>query len=206
MLSRPGPYLLFQRLLRRRSARPRFVKDHLRPQPGDRILDLGSGPGELVRYLPDVRYVGVDVNPDYVVAARKRYGDRAEFHCLDARRADFPDREFELVSAIGLLHHLDDEGVESVFRLGSRVLARSGRMITLDNTLAEGQGRIARWLVAHDRGAWARPTSEYVRLAEPFFEDVVPVVREDLLRVPYTHAILECAGPKPSGPTKPAAA
>ena len=37
-----------------------------------------------------------------------------------------------------------------------------------------------------------RAAAEYERLAREAFPVVVRTVRHDLLRVPYTHAILEC--------------
>jgi hypothetical protein len=50
----------------------------------------------------------------------------------------------------------------------------------------------------------SRTTEGYARLAEPFFETVRPVSREDLLRVPYTLAIRECDGPRPAPRSKEA--
>lgn len=197
VLSKPAAYSLLQRLLGGPSSRTRFVRDHLRPRPGDRILDIGCGPGDLVDHLPGVRYLGIDRNPAYIESARDRYGDRAEFHCMDAREVTFPERSFDLVSALGLLHHLDDDGVNSVFRLAARVLIEPGRLVSVDNALREGQSRIARWLIERDRGVSVRTMDQYASLAAPFFEVVRPVTREDLLRVPYTHAILECRGPRP---------
>jgi SAM-dependent methyltransferase len=195
-LSNPSLYQLLQRALGSKSARRVLVDEYLRPKPGDRILDVGCGPGDLLDFLPEVHYVGIDLNRGYIDAARRRYGDRAEFHCIDARDAHFPDGSFEIVSVVALLHHLQDEGVESVFRFASRALVDSGRLVTVDNALRDGQSPIARWLIMRDRGTGLRETNQYARLAEPFFETVRQVTREDLLRAPYTHAILECEGPR----------
>jgi SAM-dependent methyltransferase len=196
LLSKPGIYSFFQRLLGSESARPRFVAEHLRPQPAERILDVGCGPADILDLLPDVHYVGIDANPSYIEAARQRYGERGEFHAMDVREASFPDRSFDLVSVVGLLHHLDDAGVEVVFRLAARVLVEGGRMVTLDNAIEPGQNRVARWVIERDRGAQVRSTERYAELARPFFEGVRATTREDLLRIPYTHAILECDGPR----------
>ena len=199
LLSNPRAYELLQRALGSRSSRRVLVREYLRPKPGDRVLDVGCGPGTLLDDLPAVDYTGIDLNPSYIEAARNRYGDRGEFRCVDARAADFPDASFELVSVMALLHHLDDDGVRSVFELASRVLVGSGRMVTLDNALREGQSPIARWLIGRDRGTSIRTTERYAELARPFFETVRATTREDLLRVPYTHAILEGSGPRSHG-------
>jgi ubiquinone/menaquinone biosynthesis C-methylase UbiE len=199
VLSNPRVYELLQRALGSRSSRVAFVEQHLRPKPGDRILDVGCGPGDLLDVLPEVEYTGIDLSQSYIDSARDRHGDRGEFHRADARTTSFPDASFEIVSVVALLHHLDDEGVTSVFRLASRALVASGRLVTLDNATRHGQHPVARWLIMRDRGIFVRTTDQYAQLARPFFETVRATTREDLLRVPYTHAILECSGPRSGG-------
>jgi SAM-dependent methyltransferase len=199
LLSRPRVYSGVQRLLGGSSVWPRIVADHLRPRPGDRVLDLGCGTGELVEHLPAVDYVGVELNPSYVDAARERYGDRGTFHALDVRDADFPEGSFDIVSVMALLHHLDDEGVASVLRVAATALADSGRMVALDAVFTDDQSRLARWMIGMDRGANVRGLEAYAALARPFFGRVEAVVREDLMRIPYTHVILECEQPRRSG-------
>jgi hypothetical protein len=50
-------------------------------------------------------------------------------------------------------------------------------------------------LLGRDRGAHVRSASSYVQPARSRFASVDVDIRRDLLRVPYTHAILECADP-----------
>ena len=52
VLSIPFVYRLFGQLIGGASWRRRFVNEYIRPQQGDRILDIGCGPGVLVPYLP----------------------------------------------------------------------------------------------------------------------------------------------------------
>ena len=58
-------------------------------------------------------------------------------------------------------------------------------------TLTPAQSRTARLVILADRGRYVRNPAEYERLAAPVFE-VETAVRSDLLRIPYTHCILEC--------------
>jgi SAM-dependent methyltransferase len=196
LLSHPRAYSLLMWVVGSSSFRRALVSQYLRVRPGDRVLDIGCGPADILDLMPDVRYVGIDSNPTYIEAARRRYGDRAEFHCVDAQEADLPAESFDVVSVIALLHHLDDDDAETVFKRASGALVDSGRMVTLDNALREGQSRLARWMIERDRGASVRKTDGYARLAEPYFESVRRTTREDLLRIPYTHAILECERPR----------
>src|ERR1035438_2359647 len=47
-----------------------LVEEYIRPRPGDRILDIGCGPGNMLPYLPECRYTGFDVNQSYITSAR----------------------------------------------------------------------------------------------------------------------------------------
>ncbi|RYE84967.1 MAG: class I SAM-dependent methyltransferase, partial [Myxococcales bacterium] len=77
LLSHPIVYDSFQRILGDASARRRFSRDHLRPRPGDVLVDIGCGTAEILRYLPGgVRYYGFDLSPEYIEAARERHDGR----------------------------------------------------------------------------------------------------------------------------------
>ncbi|HEV8095171.1 MAG TPA: class I SAM-dependent methyltransferase, partial [Burkholderiales bacterium] len=61
-------------------ARSAYTREYVRPVPGQRIVDIGCGPADIVSELPDgVEYVGIDMSPEYIEAARARFGDRATF-------------------------------------------------------------------------------------------------------------------------------
>ena len=64
--------------------------------------------------------------------------------------------------------------------------------MTLDGVWEKGQSVVSRYLLARDRGRFIREEEEYAELALQFFRDVKPSIRHDLLRIPYTHIILEC--------------
>src|SRR5919109_1548014 len=88
-LSRPRVYELLQVAVGSNVSHRRFVREHVRPASGSRILDIGCGPGHILGALPaDIRYVGFDASADYIAAARRRWGAIGEFHCADVREAD----------------------------------------------------------------------------------------------------------------------
>ena len=88
VLSDPRVYWFQQWLTGGGRRHATFINKYLRPQAGERILDVGCGPGQLLWLMPEVDYVGYDLNPAYIKAARRRFGDRAEFHCADATKLD----------------------------------------------------------------------------------------------------------------------
>jgi SAM-dependent methyltransferase len=197
LLSWPRAYNLVQDAVGSVRARRRLVAEHVRPSPGARILDIGCGPGHILRALPDdVRYVGFDENPAYIEAARREWGDRAEFRRTRVEEADVGEGQFDIVLATGVLHHLDDEAASTLLGLAARALVPSGRFIGTDCTYVPRQSRVARWLIERDRGEHVRLAAGYAELAEPWFESVNVRIRDDFLRVPYTHSVLECAEPR----------
>ena len=192
VLALPAVYRLFGRVVGG-GARATFVRDHLKPRAGDRVLDLGCGPGDLLAHLPDCDYVGVDLDPQYVAAAPARYGERGSFRCEPAEAvAELEPGSFDLVVASGLLHHLTDEQAVATMAVARRALRPGGRFVSLDGCFVPGQSRFARWMLRRDRGQFVRDLPSYRALAEAVFPVVTPAVRHDLLRVPYTLLILDC--------------
>jgi 2-polyprenyl-3-methyl-5-hydroxy-6-metoxy-1,4-benzoquinol methylase len=200
LLALPAAYKLLQVAVGSNASHRRFVAEHVRPSPASRLLDVGCGPGHILRALPaDTRYVGIDASAEYIAAAQRRWGDRAEFHHMTVGEAGLSDREFDIVLAMGLLHHLDDAEAASLIGMASEVLVPGGRFLAIDPARAPGQPRVARWLIGRDRGEYVRTADAYAELARESFGSVDVTVRSDLLRVPYTHAVLECAVSEPPG-------
>ena len=190
-LAAPAVYRLFARLV---AGERWFVVDYLRPRPGDRILDIGCGPAQVLKRLPDtVRYVGIDISERYIAHARARFGGRGQFICKPLRdvAADEP-ASFDTALLYGLLHHLDDEEAGQALRLAATLLKPGGRLVTFDGCYVPEQSALARFIISRDRGRHIREPAEYVRLARAAFATVEPTVRHDLLRIPYTLLVMEC--------------
>jgi SAM-dependent methyltransferase len=197
ILSSPAVFDLWSRAVGRKRAQTILVRDHIRPWPAARVLDLGCGTGELLEDLGKVSYTGVDVSEEYIARARARAGASATFYSGDATAFDLPVAGFDLILAIGVLHHLDDGQVAQMLRRAATALAPDGRMVTVDPTLTSGQGWAARMVIKRDRGQHVRVPDEYLALATGSFTGVAATVRTDLLRIPYAHCVLEYEAPVP---------
>jgi SAM-dependent methyltransferase len=188
-------YSLFARAVGAERGRRLHIERYVRARAGDRVLDIGCGPADMLKALPAVEYVGFDSSAAYIESARKRFGPRGQFHVerlgLDEIRKY---AGFDLVLATGVLHHLNDSEAVELFRVAQAALKPGGRLVTLDGCFKPGQSRIARQLLEMDRGEHVREEAAYVALARRVFPRVDHCVTTDLLRIPYTHLILECSG------------
>ena len=193
LLRFPRAYSLFGALVGG-SGRRRFAENHVRPISGQRILDIGCGPADILDSLPrDIEYVGFDESATYIAAAQRRFGTRGRFRCARVTRDLIGEYAgFDVVLALGILHHLDDEHCRTLLEIGKAALAAGGRLITLDGCFVERQSAAARYLLRRDRGRFVRTRDHYLALARATFPEVDYRVYEDLMRLPYTHLVMEC--------------
>ena len=152
----------------------------------------GCGTGDIVELLGAVSYVGYDPSAEYIESARQRHGSRGTFSVGEVGSVDLRDDSFDICIAKGVLHHLEDDAASGLFAEAARVLRPGGRLVTMDPVFADDQPLIARFLAERDRGQNVRRFDEYEQLARTAFGDVDGQVRHDLLRVPYSHALLIC--------------
>ncbi|MFO0926414.1 MAG: class I SAM-dependent methyltransferase [Gemmataceae bacterium] len=196
ILAFPAAYRLLGRLLGR-DARTVYVRDYLQAQPGERVLDLGCGPADILTHLPPCEYVGIDMDAAYVEAARARFGSRGTFACVPVEEyAVTQPASFDLVMANGVLHHLDDRQATALLTAAARALKPGGRLVTLDGCYVPRQSWVARTLLRMDRGQFIRNEASYQTLAFGCFTQIACSVRHDLLNLPYTHLIMTCRRPR----------
>jgi SAM-dependent methyltransferase len=135
-----------------------------------RVLELGCGPGTNAHLFDPQGYVGIDLSPHYVEAARRRH--RGRFVCGDAAAFDLPDEApFDRVFVNSLLHHLRDEQVESLLSRAAAALAADGEIHLLDLTLP-ARPSVARFLARADRGGFARPLAAWRTFVARHFDTV----------------------------------
>ena len=128
-----------------------------RLQPGERVLDLGSGAGtdslvaaQMVGENGSV--IGIDMTPEMLgkarAAANQMKMGNAEFVEGEVERLPFPDTSFDTVISNGVIDLVPDK--EAVFSEIHRVLVPGGRIqiadVTIQNPVSEeGRRNIDLW-------------------------------------------------------------
>jgi ubiquinone/menaquinone biosynthesis C-methylase UbiE len=100
-----------------------------------RILDVGSGAGQIVRHLlkysdRDATITGIDISPEMLRRAKERlHSSRPRFLTADLARLPFADGAFDCITCGFVLEHLPDArpGLAEL----ARILSPGGRMLLL---------------------------------------------------------------------------
>lgn len=192
ILSMHWAYSLFQNIMGAKAGRKNFVDNFVRPFDGANLLDIGCGPAEIIDFLPDVNYFGFDISKNYIDRAISKWGARGNFFCKALSEQDLENLpRFDLVTAIGVLHHLDDATASYVINLAYQALKPGGRLVTIDPCFTSNQNPVARFLIASDRGQSVRSQSGYTSLVEPYFTACQVEVQHKRW-IPYTHCYMSC--------------
>ena len=145
--------------------------------------------------LGNVSYLGLDRNEAYIKAAQKRFSRSEGFFHGDVSTISERDLgEFDVVFCLGVRHHLDDATAVGLLKQIQGILAPGGRFVSHDPVVVEGQSKMARWFVSHDRRQFVRTHSEIEALAKTCFPTVSSIIDSQSLRIPFTEVILECSG------------
>ncbi len=95
---------------------------------GAKVLDVGCWTGQLYDALPskEYKYTGIDISPDAVSQANKRF-KKARWKAADAARLPFRKAEFDAVVIFEVFEHVEDE--RETIKEVSRVLKKDGVLI-----------------------------------------------------------------------------
>jgi len=110
-------------------ANSRMIVEMAKIKPGDKVLDVGCGTGDLT--LTAKNYVGtsgsahgIDASPEGIDLARnkaKRIDSESAFEVGLIEKIPYPDATFDVVISRLVIHHLPDDlkrqGMEEIFRV-----------------------------------------------------------------------------------------
>lgn len=133
-------------------------------QPGNRVLDIGCGPGYFARMLaravgPNGAVVGIDAAPEMIDYARRRARRLANirFETGAAEALALPDSSFDVVVSSLMMHHLPGELRLQAIREMFRVLRPGGVLLLSDFSIPERGGwNLVASLTGHSGDRWRR--------------------------------------------------
>jgi len=136
----------------------------LRPRPGERVLDVGSGPGFLAATIaeavgPSGVVYGVDISEPLLAVARSHCGHLSwvQFRNADAAQLPFADHGFDAVISTQVLEYVRD--VPAALAEIYRVVRPGGRVAIVDTDWdsivwhSSNRDRMNRILAAWERHA-----------------------------------------------------
>lgn len=133
------------------------------------VLDVGCSTGVCGQAVFDTErddYTGIDITPRYVEYASRAYR-HGRYLAMDARQMTFPSGQFDIVSFVGVLHHMDDDTATRSLAEAHRVLKSSGRLLIAEPVFTPNDLR-SNVFLSLDRGRYIRETAEYERLLPAF--------------------------------------
>ena len=116
-----------------------FIMDGFPEMKPKRILDLGCGVGHgtlaLTDYFPEAEVHAVDIGGAllrYAHARAESLGKPVHFHQQDARKLQFDDESFDMVTSEILFHETSRTGMPAILSEAYRVLKSGGAMCNLE--------------------------------------------------------------------------
>ncbi|MFC1705000.1 class I SAM-dependent methyltransferase [Nanoarchaeota archaeon] len=94
-----------------------LIKQYLKPDSSDKLLDVGCGTGLTTEPWPCKRF-GVD--PAKQLIARARQKDKIEYKIAPAEEIPYPDNHFDYVISITAIQNFEDieKGLSEIKRVG----------------------------------------------------------------------------------------
>ncbi len=107
------------------------ILSYLQPKPGETILDLGCGTGDLTKeiFISGANVTGIDNSAEMILTAKSKFPE-IEFYQMDARELSF-NVQFDAIFSNAVLHWIPEKetvikGMYSVLKEGGRIVLEFG--------------------------------------------------------------------------------
>jgi SAM-dependent methyltransferase len=209
VLAFPWVYRLFGMLVGNKAYEEWFIKNVLGLRKGQKLVDVGCGPAQILDRLPGVEYVGLDISDAYIQAARIKFKARGGANFLSGSIEDWTLNPLtyaaDIVLVNGVLHHVDDDEAKNILEFAYRILKDDGRFIFYEPCYLIWQSGISTYFMSRDRGQNIRTEQQWKDLASRIFPLVSTNIVTGVNRLAYVGIIGQCcklarpAGKVPAG-------
>jgi len=156
--------------------------------PDDKLLDIGCGTGYFSQFF-NSDYTGVDIDAVYIAQARKKFtNNHRRFLMAGAGKIDFPDKSFDKVLLINVIHHLSDGDLAIVLAEAARLAKKE---ILIFDMATEKVSWLTSWLLEMDNGKFIRPLERQAALVGR----VLKIERSFIFKTPrnlLAHSAITC--------------
>lgn len=133
------------------------------------VLDLACGTGELRRYINPNTYYGLDINPNFINYANKRFTGRNTNFIAGDMTTSIPDVNFDTAFLIGAAHHLSENQMETVLKILKRKKVK--RVIIIDGLPNGSVSKVLEWLDdVLGGGKFFKDETELAKITERYFK------------------------------------
>ena len=134
-----------------------------------RVLDVGCSTGTCGQALFDTtrhEYTGIDITERYIAYAQRKY-PFSRYLVMDGRALTFDDQSFDVVSFVGVLHHMDDATATASLEQARRVLKKTGVLLVAEPVFSPN-AVLSNLFLSIDRGKFIREAGHYEKLLDAF--------------------------------------
>ena len=148
----------------------RLLSTQLSKAHGKRVLDVGCGTGQAIKFLPQCQYTGFDISSEYLNTAKKLHDSSFNFVLSSIEEFNYDQFvPFDVVLLIGVLHHLNDQQIKTFYQIIKTKMNDDSFLLTVDPCLVQDQRPLAWLLVQLDRGEHIRSINDYKSLHKNLF-------------------------------------
>ena len=186
LINNPIIYQAIQKLMSGNSFRKKFLKENVKDK-NLKILEVGCGSAEILKYIPVNEYYGYDIDPRSIQYAKQNHPyENCYFFNKKLEKKDISKLpNFDLILLFGILHHLNDTQAKKILDLCRKKMKKDAKLLILDPIFTSNQNIFARLLIKSDRGLNVRKEDEYLNLFKKNFKNVKSKITNQFF-VPYT--------------------
>ena len=194
ILNYPFFYTLYAKLIGRVAFSKRYAETYVKAKSGQKVLELGSGCGHLIPYLPeDIDYLGCDFSQKYIDYCKRKFPKR-NFLYQDITEPVKFDKTYDIVFSEGVMAGLTDEQIKKMIDNIKNNTDEHSTIILSDMDYKKENSAFTNFLLEHERGTNLRGKNDYIKLFEEAglkINEIIYIKKAYI--IPYPKVLFVCS-------------